>query len=365
MKSFKINIIIINQFIKLIDLQNKNIKTGSSSNRIIKYSIANKNYNHAISVIKNLNFELESTYQLKNFNLSHDALDKINYILNYPDRDLPSIIRLEEKRKKYGISSTKLYKQLIKIFGTKGKTIINYIDKYNITSLPTLICKIKSGQIKVDNKIKASLYLHKKYKINIPHDEITLIGDMIKSILYYLDKNLSITICGSYRREHGTSNDIDLIITHKKYKTQEKIKKSMLMKLIINNISKYIKLHDAFKFTNEEYIGLCKYGKQPSRRIDIILVSIESYPTALLFYTGSYTFNRFIRYLAALNNYKITEFGLFQDKKRFLLKNEMEIFKKLNIKYIEPRDREPTYIYENYLYKEEHIEAFNYASWYK
>jgi DNA polymerase/3'-5' exonuclease PolX len=231
--------------------------------------------------------------------------------------------------------------------------------------LPELIKKIKSGQIKVDDKVKASLFLYKQYLINIPHDEITLIGDIITSILHNLDKNLSVIIAGSYRRQHNISNDIDIIIIHKKYKTQDQIKKSSLMKQITNELVKYSVLHDTFKISKEEYIGLCKYGKQPKRRIDIKLTSVEAFPTTLLFYTGSYTFIRFMRYLSALNNYKITDQGLFKDNKRIHIKSEADIFKHLRINYIDPKNREATYVYENFLLKEENIEAFNYASWYK
>jgi DNA polymerase beta len=56
------------------------------------------------------------------------------------------------------------------------------------------------------------------------------------------------------------------------------------------------------------YMGYCRYGSNPIRRVDIRFLPYESYSTALLYFTGSKNFNRSMRkYGNRLSEYQLTD----------------------------------------------------------
>ena len=79
------------------------------------------------------------------------------------------------------------------------------------------------------------------------------------------------------------------------------------------------------------------------------MVSYESLPCAMLYFTGSGDFNKNMRTLALKQNISINEYGVYTvDKQKNKLekhniKTEEDIFKLLGIHYVEPWDRLPNY----------------------
>ena len=58
-------------------------------------------------------------------------------------------------------------------------------------------------------------------------------------------------------------------------------------------------------------MGLCKFEDNPSRRIDIRLIPLDSYGAALLYFTGSGDFNKNMRTYALKKGYTINEYGIY------------------------------------------------------
>ena len=85
-------------------------------------------------------------------------------------------------------------------------------------------------------------------------------------------------------------------------------------------------------------MGFCKWNNI-IYRIDIRLVPQISLYSALVFFTGSKNFNTFIRKKAKLLGYKLNEYGLYNNNKLIKIKSESDLFKKLNINYLEPNER--------------------------
>ena len=151
-------------------------------------------------------------------------------------------------------------------------------------------------------------------------------------------KNIKIKMCGSYRRNKPTSNDIDLLVL---YTGKEDPKNKM--EEIINECS-IIEVHLTTPH-NIHYMGILNleqfnYPKKFAR-IDIIISTPTNYYPALLHFTGPGTFNRQMRIIAKKNNYRLSQLGLYNiAKKQYVkVKNEKEIFNILNIKYIKSEDR--------------------------
>ena len=81
---------------------------------------------------------------------------------------------------------------------------------------------------------------------------------------------------------------------------------------------------------SEEYWG---------HRVDIRIVEPESFPYALLYFTGSQRFNILCRQRALALGMVLNEYGLYLKNKPILASSEAEIFSLLKIRYLEPQER--------------------------
>lgn len=77
-------------------------------------------------------------------------------------------------------------------------------------------------------------------------------------------------------------------------------------------------------------------------QVDLRVVKDESFGAALQYFTGSKEHNVKMRSIAIKKDFKLNEYGLFdKDTEKFIVgKNEEEIYKKLDLDYIEPEMRE-------------------------
>jgi DNA polymerase/3'-5' exonuclease PolX len=82
----------------------------------------------------------------------------------------------------------------------------------------------------------------------------------------------------------------------------------------------------------------------PARRIDILIAEPSYYYFALLYFTGSYSFNIYMRKIALEQGYSLSEYGLKGKDNKIIdtsdiIKSEEDIFKFLNIPYVTPEKR--------------------------
>ncbi len=89
-----------------------------------------------------------------------------------------------------------------------------------------------------------------------------------------------------------------------------------------------------------KYMGICKINNSQFMRIDIRLISEESYPYALLYFTGSKKTNTMMRNQAIKLGFKLNEYSLYDKHGQpIYFDSEHYIFECLNLKYIEPENR--------------------------
>ena len=160
--------------------------------------------------------------------------------------------------------------------------------------------------------------------LKIPQHIITNINTYLNTF------NFEFTICGSFRRNKPFSGDIDILI-----------KNNNTLQEIVNILSKsnFLVAHLTSN-SNTKYMGICKTPKSHYMRIDIRLIAQESFPFALLYFTGSKNTNTFMRNKAIKLGLKLNEYGLFDKNNTIIeLNTEKEIFKYLDITYLEPQDR--------------------------
>lgn len=333
-------------FIKIEKEKNKDIKNITANNFRLKQ------LNTVLTIFK----KYEDKITLKNYKELKD-IDGIGTHTIQRIKEILETGKLDELGdfKDPSIEKEKIIEELEEVIGI-GR--VNALEFYNqdIKSVKMLKDKIKKKEITVNEKIDLGLRYYGIYKKNIPRSEIYDISKIIKTIIkkmntyYNLDEKSKYIyqICGSYRRENLTSGDIDVLISKLDIKdnTNDSIRH---LERVVEQLKKNIKKNDnkplliddiTDKNFETKYMGFLKYKENPVRRIDIRFVSYESYYSALLYFTGSAELNKKMRMIAKKLKLKLSEYGLFkEDGSKIKINSEEEFFKKLDIPFIEPKNR--------------------------
>jgi len=202
---------------------------------------------------------------------------------------------------------------------------------------------IKNGKIESTHHIDIGLKYYEDLKLKIPRNEIDSMKILLQNNINIIDKELIFEICGSYRRGLAESGDIDILVSHPKYKTNIS-KQKFILKIVeklksINFIIDSLTAKGATKF-----MGVCKLNSESSyaRRIDIRVVDFNHYYASLIYFTGNKNFNVFLRNKALEMQYSLNEYNLskLNDKDDLIILNsESHIFEFLGIPEVLPLDR--------------------------
>lgn len=133
---------------------------------------------------------------------------------------------------------------------------------------------------------------------------------------------IKVQIVGSYRRSKDRLySDLDILVVSN-------------VTSLKNIFEPYVFL-DYFSFGDKKFSGLSKINDSIIR-VDILLTTPESYPFALLYFTGPKNFNILMRSEAKSQGLVLNEYGLSD----IICKTEKDIFKELNLKYMNLKERE-------------------------
>jgi DNA polymerase/3'-5' exonuclease PolX len=196
--------------------------------------------------------------------------------------------------------------------------------------------------------------------LKIPREEIKIGETILKKIALHMNKDLLVMICGSYRRGRDKSGDVDCLIAHPLIKTKLDLENNPvnLLSKFVELLMNYNLIIDQLDMGNKKFMGFCNImqfikinqinqsnqSKQNNiaRRIDIRIVPYESYGSAILYFTGSKTFNTNMRSHALKKGYSLSEFGLTKvsDGQLIPCSTEEEIFKIINYPYKTPEERD-------------------------
>lgn len=335
---------IVKEFKRLIEQIKFDIDHVSRKESIAIY-FRLKQITNALHIIAEYPKEIKSGEQLKDIKgIGKGTISRINEILK---KGKLSEIKLKHKEKEY----LSFIEELEHVIGVGRRTAHELVTKYNIVSIEQLKKAYDSGKIDLNDQILIGLKYYGIYQQQIPRIEIDKISDYLSTIIKGINKDLFHTICGSYRRKKQISNDVDILLTNPKVKTLTQFKKqeNYLITLVKKLKQDNFILDDLTDKKYEiKYMGFCQLSegseKYPVRRIDIRYVPYESYPTALLYFTGSGEFNKKMRLIAQELGYKLNEYGLYKisDGKEIRIKDinsEEDIFNKLGLEYIIPEKR--------------------------
>lgn len=223
---------------------------------------------------------------------------------------------------------------LRRIEGVGPKTILMFYKKLKIKSADDLEKAAKAGKIRAiagfgkkseENILKGIEFLKRssgRYVLGYVSPLATEIEKRLQS-LPYVRKAI---VAGSYRRKKETIGDIDILaVSSKPGKVMDFFVK---MPEVINVYGKG-KTKSSVKLEN----GI---------DVDIRVVSEKSYGAALNYFTGSKDHNVALRRIAMDKGLKLSEYGLFREKRFIAGRAEEEIYKALGLSYVDPELRENT-----------------------
>lgn len=300
----------------------------------------------------------QHSFRLKAISDALKSLSKYNKKIKSGDqvKDLPkvgkgTIIRIDEILKTGKLSEITLQSQdiefdkyindLTEIYGIGRKTAVNLYKKYGVKNASDIKKMYEKGEIELSANIVKGIKYADKIKQNIPRSDIEKIYEYLKNKASEIDKALTVTICGSFRRLQPTSNDIDVLLSHPKVKTKSAMNKSQYMSEYIELLIDDNFIIESFTdiYVKSKYMGLCKYNKL-IMRIDIRFIPHESYYAAMLYFTGPKDFNTKMRNIAISYGYTLNEYGLYDEKDKLLkIESEKDIFDFLDMDYLKPEKR--------------------------
>ena len=212
------------------------------------------------------------------------------------------------------------------------KTAKLLYEKLKVKSIPDLEKAIRKNKLRgifgikdktIENILKG-IALVKRGKERMTIAQAAQAADEFLGYLKNLPQIKKISLAGSLRRQKETVRDIDiLVISHDPDK---------VMDAFVN-----------FPGTREILAkGRTKSSLRTNQdvQVDCRVVEASSFGAALLYFTGSKSFNIKLRQLAIKKGLKINEYGVFKGDKFLAGGSEEEIFKVLGMDYIEPELRE-------------------------
>jgi DNA polymerase/3'-5' exonuclease PolX len=299
--------------------------------------------------LKSISFAIKILEKYPKENIDIDDLKDIYIIKGIGEGTIRRIKEILETKKLSEIKITKddkfylkMIEELEEIYGIGRNTAYKLFKEYKIKSINELIERVNKREIVLPENIMIGLKYFNNLDTNIPRKDIDDIHEFLLNTLFEIDINLFGTTCGSYRRQKDTSGDVDFIIIHNDYKTMNTKMNKNYLDIFINKLIDKNFIIDSLTKTDvkTKYMGIFKWRTSKPRRIDVRIVPLESYYSALLYFTGSKDFNRQMRLNAISMDYTLNEYGLYNEKgKMFKVNSEKEIFDLLNMEYITPDNR--------------------------
>ena len=221
------------------------------------------------------------------------------------------------------------------VYGIGPKKAAYLVEHDKITTIEEL-CEYQDELL--NDVQKKGLKYYEDILKRIPRLEIEHFRNKMNKIKLATDFHFEIV--GSYRRGADNSGDIDVIITSKN--DDPKVFDLFIGALIQNKI-----IIELLSKGKKKSLTVGKLRGHPARRLDFMFSTKEEYPFAVLYFTGSKIFNTLMRARALKMGYTMNEHGLRTFKKgvkgnkiSHKFKEEKDIFDFLNIKWVEPCDRE-------------------------
>jgi len=314
-------------FNAILDYYENNYNAKNIKN---KYRI--ESYKKAIKVLNNFNGPIYSSSNVQDLpSIGKGFIEKINSISKTGTLNLYENIKKNNRSVKL-IDAIKIFKNIWGVGDILAKKIVSK-KIYNIKLLKDAI---KKGDIVLTKQQMIGLKYYHDLNEKIPRHEVTVYTDLLKALLKKY--NVNIYNAGSYLAKKEFCGDIDLIISYNSDYNLINLKKE-----IYEIMEKESIIKTTLSSGSEKSIIIVKLDDYKYyRKMDIAFVQEKYLYFYLLYFGSGRDFSKKIRAIASKRGYKLNEKGLFdKNNKRinFNPKSEEEIFKYLDIDYVEHEDR--------------------------
>lgn len=223
--------------------------------------------------------------------------------------------------------------QLLRLQGLGPKRVQTLHQELGITSVVDLENAAKQGKIEHIEGFGAKMQeniLEELQRLTPEEEQRILLKtaeELVEPLVEYLEAHKAVhdlEIAGSYRRRKETVGDIDILATGSSGAE------------ISEYFVTYEDVEEVVSQGDTRTSVILRYGLQ----VDLRVAEQQSYGAAMLYFTGSKAHNIHLRKLAQAQEYKINEYGVFQEKKQIVGKTEEGIYALFDLPWIPPELRE-------------------------
>lgn len=238
---------------------------------------------------------------------------------------------------------------LTKIYGVGPAKAKELYEEYNIVTVEELVELVRQNKFVLNDKQRIGIEYFYDLQERIPRSEMDEYYSIVLDVCKKISPEIKMSINGSYRRGLVTSGDIDVLITSNDGKSETYRKK------IRDALIKIGVIREVLADGNKKFMGITKLSdSHKARHLDLMNTDSETFPFAQLYFTGSGSFNAMMRHNALELGYTLNEYSLRDKITKSPIKNEvilskigkdvfeteMDIFKFLDMDYVEPENRE-------------------------
>lgn len=304
----------------------KNLKIIAEYERLNKNPFGTKAYEKVIDNIELYDKEIKTPEDLKNIKgIGKGIGEKLTEFLNTGKIQLVSEIQQDDKYI--------LGQKLLGVYGIGPAKVDDLLNNLKITSFE----QIKAdSHLLLNEKQRIGIRYYDDLQQRIPIAEGKLHYKFIKDAIKHIDKETDFEMVGSYRRKAKDMGDIDILI---------KDNPKFDLKTLISNLQGEEYIVEVLASGKNKFMGICRLDGKPARRIDILVADPSYYYFALLYFTGSYNFNIYMRRIALQQGLSLSEYGLKDNKTKQMvdtsqmIRSEEDIFDYLEIPYVAPNKR--------------------------
>ena len=286
-----------------------------------------KAYQKAQETIMEYNKDIFDCNQLKNLpGIGTTIMEKLNEYVN------TGTLKVLEREKNNPANL------LTEIHGI-GPKKANELVKAGISTIEEL--RTKKDEL-LNETQKIGLKYYDEISKRIPRSEIQEYEKIFNlAVANVQNAKIEMQIVGSYRRGLQSSGDIDVIITSNNLDLD--IYNKFIDLLLKNGI-----ILEVLSRGSNKCLVITRLNKDSiARRVDFLFTSLQEFPFAILYFTGSKIFNTVMRHKALKKGFTFNEHGMYKldnkNKKGEQVANnfssEKSIFDFLQLEYKEPWER--------------------------
>jgi DNA polymerase (family X) len=232
--------------------------------------------------------------------------------------------------------------QMLRLPGIGAKKVKALHDQLGIDTLDKLkaaceadeVAQLKGFGAKTQQKILEGLAFLDQMGARVRLDQALPLAESLTAALKKVPGVLRIEVCGSVRRRRETIKDIDLLVSAVE---AEPIMEAFVHLPEVQQISGHGETKASVTVASVDDMG-----KKSLINADLRVVRPEQFPFALNYFTGSKDHNVALRQRAQEYGLKLNEYALAGGKKAALCEEEADIYRALDLDYVEPEMREMT-----------------------